>query len=431
MRGATMNLNKKLLDFAIANDFYLIPFEENPARVVKGKDGILKKVGKKPIYPFRWQMPSAITQINQELKKAQDSLLIETDLDKQIQLQKEIMTAEATIKGIWHTANLNHLLSEYYSFSGMEAFLRENLAPHYKKYNKVVRAYDFAIRHSTYALRCDESKVLILDCDVKDHNGESSFPPPYNQCIGLDNLLLWFSLNKLPLSILTNTLTVRTASGGIHFIFRYDGDMKKAVDCFQYVKLSDSLDTGTKKSVDLVCGGNVAIAPYSLNLKYGSGARYLPVKLTITDDLEYSFIEYQESEEIAKIQPLDVNLEKCLRELPTPKNNTDRPFNEFCISVSEDYQKNFTLKANRIARQRVQKSLEALRQSQEGQRHKDLLKCTASIFTNYRYLDESATALTERILDIAVNTLDYPRAEAERDIKDAMNYGLEHQTTIV
>ena len=118
------------------------------------------------------------------------------------------------------------------------------------------------------------SDLIVFDCDTEGHNtGNTS-----EQCESLNTLKSWCTSSGIDFNIFLNTLTVRTPSGGYHFIFRY-------IDKFRCGNDSIKKQIGFLKSIDLIAGHNVFIAPYSAKIYDNQKAlHYLPVKLSNQDD---------------------------------------------------------------------------------------------------------------------------------------------------
>ncbi len=395
-----MSENTKLIDFALKNKLYIIPFEE---------DSSIR--GKVPLKNFRW-IDYRDPRIEEEYK--QILTLLEKNPNVSF-LKNELNNNRNKLLGSYITYSFNRYLREYFASVKSGCTPSNPLDPSY-------RAYKFSIRHGTYAVKCDKSNLLVIDCDSENHN--SSNVPEKMECFGLKNLMKWFYVKKLPLEILSGTLVVKTCSGGFHFIYRYSNNsIIKKVDFLNNIDLGGDLKSGIKKSVDLICGNNVFIAPYSLNKKYGTNARYLPIKMIFTGPDSYSTEVYEPEEPISNIREIDANLESALESISNKKTVDS-------FSISTNTPKYYSDSENKKARDIYRKNLEQLRQASIGQRHDELLRHCRNIFMFYRYLDESDLSIIQRLTDIAVNELGLKLHEVRTPLKDAMYYGLAHQKII-
>ena len=408
--------NKKIIDLAMQNNFFIIPFEMNPNKVIyiDWTTGEAQTVGKKPLKRFRWQDPYS-PQIKTELNKLINRMNKISDLKEGPNLQKDIKSFQRKHLECIRTVTFNDRLRRYYYWLSKGIYIT---TPEFLPY----QVYLFSLNHGTYAVKCDKSNLLVIDCDATNHNDKSN-TTACTSCYGLSNLLRFFDYKKIPTSILENTLISRSCSGGFHFIYKYHkNELTGKSNYFENAPVSDC-ECLTDSSIDLVCGNKVFIAPFSLNQKYGDNARYRPVKLNI-NGLNYSIDNYADDEPLNKIAELPIELERCLKELGEQKSKQTLTF-----FTTPDAPKHFSNKENQIARKIYRKHIEELKQAQNGNRNEALRDHCRNIFMFYRYMDKNADEILNELSNVASN-LGLSPGEIKATLHSAMNFGLSHQMII-
>ena len=264
------------------------------------------------------------------------------------------------------------------------------------------------------ALIAGASDLIVFDCDTEDHNtGETS-----EQCDSLNALKEWCISSGIDFNIFLNTLTVRTPSGGYHFIFRY-------IDRFKSVPASIKKQIGFLKSVDLIAGHNIFIAPYSAKVHNGVDAqRYLPVKLSNQGN-DFSF-EYLEAS-------ISTRLHLCVLpdelELAISKKQY-KPMQRLQVESKPMRCYSATDKQKQKGRKILSRNLNDFSLAGNGTRHDTLLKNVRNVFMFYQYLSDYPK---EYILDMyteKASQLGLSRSEIEKPLKDAMMFGLSNQKVL-
>lgn len=264
------------------------------------------------------------------------------------------------------------------------------------------------------ALIAGASDLIVFDCDTEDHNtGETS-----EQCDSLNALKEWCISSGIGFNIFLNTLTVRTPSGGYHFIFRY-------IDRFKSVPASIKKQIGFLKSVDLIAGHNIFIAPYSAKVHNGVDAqRYLPVKLSNQGN-DFSF-EYLEAS-------ISTRLHLCVLpdelELAISKKQY-KPMQRLQVESKPMRCYSATDKQKQKGRKILSRNLNDFSLAGNGTRHDTLLKNVRNVFMFYQYLSDYPK---EYILDMfreKASQLGLSRSEIEKPLKDAMMFGLSNQKVL-
>lgn len=264
------------------------------------------------------------------------------------------------------------------------------------------------------ALIAGASDLIVFDCDTEDHNtGETS-----EQCDSLNALKEWCISSGIDFNIFLNTLTVRTPSGGYHFIFRY-------IDRFKSVPASIKKQIGFLKSVDLIAGHNIFIAPYSAKVHNGVDAqRYLPVKLSNQGN-DFSF-EYLEAS-------ISTRLHLCVLpdelELAISKKQY-KPMQRLQVESKPMRCYSATDKQKQKGRKILSRNLNDFSLAGNGTRHDTLLKNVRNVFMFYQYLSDYPK---EYILDMfreKASPLGLSRSEIEKPLKDAMMFGLSNQKVL-
>lgn len=258
------------------------------------------------------------------------------------------------------------------------------------------------------------SNIVVFDCDTEDHNtGETS-----EQCDSLNALKEWCISLGIDFNIFLNTLTVRTPSGGYHFFFRY-------IDRFKNIETSIKKETGFLKSIDLMAGHNVIVAPYSAKVHNGVDVqRYLPVKLSNQDDV-FSF-EYLEASTSTRLHlsvlPDELELAISKKQYKTMQRLQVETKPMRCYSATD--------KQKQRGRKILSRNLNDFSLAGNGTRHDALIKHARNVFMFYQYLSDYPK---EYILDMfreKALQLGLSRSEIEKPLKDAMMFGLSNQKVL-
>lgn len=258
------------------------------------------------------------------------------------------------------------------------------------------------------------SDLIVFDCDTEGHNtGNTS-----EQCESLNTLKNWCTSSGIDFNIFLNTLTVRTPSGGYHFIFRY-------IDKFRCGKDSIKKQISFLKSIDLIAGHNVFIAPYSAKIYDNQKAlHYLPVKLSNQDDT-FNF-EYLPATASTRLQ-INVLPDELERAITKKQEKPDKkPLNQLRVIAPRKFYAS-TERQRQKASKILSRNLQDFSLAGNGTRHDALLKHVRNVFMFYNYLTDYPK---DYILDMFRNRaiqLGLSISEIETPLKDAMNYGLNNQ----
>lgn len=258
------------------------------------------------------------------------------------------------------------------------------------------------------------SDLIVFDCDTEGHNtGNTS-----EQCESLNTLKNWCTSSGIDFNIFLNTLTVRTPSGGYHFIFRY-------IDKFRCGKDSIKKQISFLKSIDLIAGHNVFIAPYSAKIYDNQKAlHYLPVKLSNQDDT-FNF-EYLPATASTRLQ-INVLPDELERAITKKQEKPDKkPLNQLRVIAPRKFYAS-TERQRQKASKILSRNLQEFSLAGNGTRHDALLKHVRDVFMFYNYLTDYPK---DYILDMFRNRaiqLGLSISEIETPLKDAMNYGLNNQ----
>lgn len=259
------------------------------------------------------------------------------------------------------------------------------------------------------------SNLIVFDCDTEGHNSGVISDDDYQS---VNTLKEWCTASGIDFSIFLDTLTVRTPSGGYHFIFR-------CIDRFKSVNVSIKKQIGFLKSVDLIAGHNVFIAPYSAKIYDGVEVqRYLPVKLSNQDN-SFSF-EYLEASTSTRLHlsVLPDELELAIikkQEKPMQRLQVESIPKQFYTATERQRQKGAKILA---------KNLNDFSLAGNGTRHDALIKHVRNVFMFYQYLTDYPK---EYILDMfreKASQLGLSRAEIETPLRDAMMFGLSNQKSL-
>lgn len=264
------------------------------------------------------------------------------------------------------------------------------------------------------ALIAGASDLIVFDCDTEDHNtGKTS-----EQCDSLNALKEWCIASGIDFNIFLNTLTVRTPSGGYHFIFRY-------IDRFKSVDTSIKKQIGFLKSVDLIAGHNIFIAPYSAKIYNGVDVqRYLPVKLSNQgNDFSFEYLEASTSTRLHLcVLPDELELAISKKQYKPMQRLQVETKPMRCYSATDNQKQ----KGRKI----LSRNLNNFSLAGNGTRHDALLKNVRNVFMFYQYLSDYPK---EYILDMfreKATQLGLSRSEIEKPLKDAMMFGLSNQKVL-
>lgn len=271
--------------------------------------------------------------------------------------------------------------------------------------------------HSLDALSviAGSSNLIVFDCDTEGHNSDVIVSDDYQSVTALKE---WCISSGIDFSIFLDTLTVRTPSGGYHFIFRH-------IDRFKSTDVSIKKQIGFLKSVDLIAGHNVFIAPYSAKVYNGVEVqRYLPVKLSNQDNsFSFEYLEASTSTEL-HLSVLPDELEQAIikkQEKPMQRLQVDTTPKQIYTSTERERRKGAKILA---------KNLNDFSLAGNGTRHDALIKHTRNVFMFYQYLTDYPK---EYILDMfreKATQLGLSRSEIEKPLRDAMIFGLSNQKTL-
>ena len=256
------------------------------------------------------------------------------------------------------------------------------------------------------------SNLIVFDCDTEGHNSGAISSDDYQS---VNTLKEWCTASGIDFSVFLDTLTVRTPSGGYHFIFRY-------IDRFKSTAVSIKKQIGFLKSVDLIAGHNVFIAPYSAKIYDGVEIqRYLPVKLSNQDNsFSFEYLEASTSTEL-HLNVLPDELEQAIikkQEKPMQRLQLESTSKLFYTATERQRQK-----ASKI----LAKNLNDFSLAGNGTRHDALLKNVRNVFMFYQFLTDYPK---DYILDMfreKATQLGLSRSEIEAPLRDAMMFGLSNQ----
>lgn len=353
---------------------------------------------KKPLKGYGW---SNLT----DDKYQEDRARLLNNTDDKVRLQ-ELNKLEWSYKAVNRTKQLNSI------YELLTIAQKQNNQYYLKELNGWSRYL-----HSIDALSviAGASNLIVFDCDTEGHNSGVTSSDDYHS---VNTLKEWCISSGIDFNIFLNTLTVRTPSGGYHFIFRY-------IDRFKSVDASIKKQIGFLKSVDLIAGHNVFIAPYSAKVHNGVDVqRYLPVMLSNQDDV-FSF-EYLEASTSTRLHlcVLPDELELAIsKKQYKPMQRLQVESKPMIVYASTERQRQ---KASKI----LAKNLNDLSLAGNGTRHDALIKHARNVFMFYQYLSDFPK---EYILDMfreKASQLGLSRSEIEKPLRDAMMFGLSNQKTL-
>lgn len=350
---------------------------------------------KKPLKGYGW------SNLTDDKYQAGRARILKNNSDDKTQLQ-ELNRLEWSYKAVNRTKQLNSI------FELLTLAQKQNN----QYYLKELNGWSSYLHNlDAMAVIAGSSNLIVFDCDTEGHNSGVISSDDYQSVYTLKE---WCTASGIDFSIFLDTLTVRTPSGGYHFIFRY-------IDRFKSTDISIKKQIGFLKSIDLIAGHNIFIAPYSAKVHNGVEVqRYLPVKLSNQDE-KFSF-EYLEASTSTRLH-LSV-LPDELEQAIIKKQEQEKPMQRLQV---ENIPKQFytsTDKQKQRASKILAKNLNDFSLAGNGTRHDALLKNVRNVFMFYQYLLDYPK---EYILDMfreKASQLGLSRSEIEKPLKDAMMFGL-------
>lgn len=342
-----------------------------------------------------------------------------------------------TIKMRRHTIALNKIIMR---------LLKKNHELNTSDLNRGLSILYLMLSYDSYSINLGESRLFVFDCDVFNHNSNDSSSASSNQfidsygktlnfCIGLKKLCKWFIRNKLDLSILENTYTVLTTSGGLHFYFKFPDSvsmdeisMNGVLKAYNFDKAKQIKSQGQQsnkkdKSLTGVCdfltGNHVVIAPYSLKIKGNTLRQYKPIRISL-ERAHIGYFSYTtEIEPHKQISILSPDLISCIkgRIKDIRKKSTLNNIAMFTPLADESFTP--TDSESKHAENIYRKQLKKLDECREGERISTLISVSYTIGKVFKYLDYPLSliqsVLTNTALKIGLN---------ERETRDAVKNGL-------
>lgn len=352
---------------------------------------------KKPLKGYGW---SNLT----DDKYQDDRARLLNNTDDKVRLQ-ELNKLEWSYKAVNRTKQLNSI------FELLTIAQKQNN----QYYLKELNGWSSYLQNlDAMAVITGASNLIVFDCDTEGHNTGCVS----EQCESLNTLKSWCIALGIDFNIFLNTLTVRTPSGGYHFIFRY-------IDRFKSVDASIKKQIGFLKSVDLIAGHNIFIAPYSAKVHNGVDVqRYLPVKLSTQDDVfSFEYLEASTSTQL-HLSVLPDELEQAI------SKKQYKPVQRLQVESKPMICYSATDKQKQRGRKILSRNLNDFSLAGNGTRHDALLKNVRNVFMFYQYLTDYPK---EYILDMfreKASQQGLSRSEIEKPLKDAMLFGLHNQKTL-
>ena len=354
---------------------------------------------KKPLKGYGW------SNLTDDKYKKDRARILKNNTDDKTQLQ-ELNRLKWSYKAVNRTKQLNSIfeLLTIAQKQGNQYYLKE-----LNGWSRYLHNID------ALSVIAGASNLIIFDCDTEGHNSGVIVSDDYQS---VNTLKEWCIASGIDFNIFLNTLTVRTPSGGYHFIFRY-------IDRFKSVDTSIKKQIGFLKSVDLIAGHNVFIAPYSAKIYNGVEVQhYLPVKLNNQDNsFSFEYLEASTSTRL-RLSVLPDELEQAIikkQEKPMQRLQVENTPKQFYTSTERQKQK-----ASKI----LAKNLNNFSLAGNGTRHDALLKNVRNVFMFYQYLSDYPK---EYILDMfrdKASQLGLSSSEIETPLRDAMKFGLSNQKTL-
>lgn len=380
-------LNSMMLQFVSDYSCFFVPMD----LTIQGN-----QKNKKPLKGYGW---SNLTDDKYQKDRAR---ILKNNADDKTQLQ-ELNRLKWSYEAVNRTKQLNSIfeLLTIAQKQGNQYYLKE-----LNGWSRYLHNID------ALSVIAGASNLIIFDCDTEGHNSGVITSDDYQS---VNTLKEWCIASGIDFSIFLDTLTVRTPSGGYHFIFRY-------IDRFKSADVSIKKQIGFLKSVDLIAGHNVFIAPYSAKIYNGEEVqRYLPVKLNNQDNsFSFEYLEASTSTQL-HLNVLPDKLEQAIiknQEKPMQRLQVDSTPKQFYTSTERQKQK-----ASKI----LAKNLNDFSLAGNGTRHDALLKNVRNVFMFYQYLSDYPK---EYILDMfrdKASQLGLSSSEIETPLRDAMKFGLSNQ----
>ena len=336
-----------------------------------------------------------------------------------------------------HTIALNKIIMR---------LIRKNQSLNTSDLNRALSLLYLVLGYDSYSINLGESRLFVFDCDVFNHNSTNSADSSSNQfidsqennlnfCIGLRKLSKWFIRNNLDLSLLENTYTVLTTSGGLHFYFKLPDNVSSetlsTLKCIGALKVVDTSIKKLKGVCDFLSGNSIVIAPYSIKKKGAKGAKgiikqYVPIRISI-DRAHMGYFSYTTAiEPNRSITALTPELLACIHSRIKDIKRPSQTFNNTGVYkplIDESFTP--TNSENQHAENIYRNQLKKLDECREGERVNTLLKVANTIGALSKYLDSPIsliqTVLINKGLAIGLN---------ERETKDAVRNGLQRGLTL-
>ncbi len=359
---------KSILDFCVhRNCLYLVPMNPNPK---PNKDG---KTLKKPLYRY------SNADINNLDCKDNDY--------------------QRRYRAIKHTMSLNHALSCMYR-------VQRNPKRSYLEY------YKLALTYRAFKIDCKKSHLLVIDCDMQDHNASNrtaNIDNP-NECQGLLTLKKWCHEHRINIDLILNTFTVRTTSGGYHFYFRYNQHQSALKHKIGYLPC-----------IDIITNSSGIVAPCSVF----KGKFYLPCRLAMDSHKQFK----------CRLEPnllLDTTCH--IKSIPEPIYEllkADLELKPFTIPNIKPIELQTTSREKQIVKKIITKSLDNLTNAGAGNRNATLNKETGYIYQYFNYWcnDVSESQINNQITAIALN-LGLDISSIKSTIQSGIQWGMNHQLPI-
>lgn len=354
---------------------------------------------KKPLKGYGW---SNLTDDKYQKDRAR---ILKNNTDDKTQLQ-ELNRLKWSYKAVNRTKQLNSIfeLLTIAQKQGNQYYLKE-----LNGWSRYLHNID------ALSVIAGASNLIIFDCDTEGHNSGVIVSDDYQS---VNTLKEWCIASGIDFNIFLNTLTVRTPSGGYHFIFRY-------IDRFKSVDTSIKKQIGFLKSVDLIAGHNIFIAPYSAKAHNGVDVqRYLPVKLSNQgNDFSFEYLEASISTRLHLcVLPDELELAISKKQYKPMQRLQVESKPMRCYSATDNQKQ----KGRKI----LSRNLNNFSLAGNGTRHDALLKNVRNVFMFYQYLSDYPK---EYILDMfreKATQLGLSRSEIEKPLKDAMMFGLSNQKVL-
>ncbi len=359
---------KSLLDFCVQrNCLYLVPMNPNPK---PNKEG---KTFKKPMFRY------SNADINNLDCKDNDY--------------------QRKYRAIKHTMSLNHALSCMYR-------VQRNPKRSYLEY------YKLALTYRAFKIDCKKSNLLVIDCDMQDHNSSNSTADINNpnECKGLMTLKNWCHKHRINIDLILNTFTVRTTSGGYHFYFRYNQHQSALKHKIGYLPC-----------IDIITNSSGIVAPCSVF----KGKYYSPCRLAMDSHKQFKCRLEPNLllDTTCHIKSLPNEIYELLQADLTPKPIVTPNIKPIELET--------TTKEKQIVKKIITRALDNLTNAGAGNRNMTLNKQVGFIYQYFNYWrnDVSEDQINDQITAIALN-LGLDISSIKATIHSGMQWGMNHQLLI-